>query len=393
MSPRPPRLLFYSHNGVGVGHFRRQLRLAEAFRTRRPDAAVLLVTGSHAAGAFNGPLGFDYVSLPSIRMVDRYETWEPRQPGFSIRELMRMRADLLRRTVRQFRPDLLIADFMPAGPYGELLGALQELSAGGGRAVAGFRDIIDDPPFVRELWARTGVYDVLYEYYTAVCVYGAREVMEFESAYGLEYLDERLHYVGYLGPVRPKPRDEPREQEDAPALIACSGGGADGAALLGSFLAAAWRLPPALGGSRVMVGGPLLSDRELRALRERAAGSEVEVTRFIPELDRRIASSDLVVTMPGYNTTCELLSSDARAIVVPRSGPSLEQRMRAAQLERWKRAIALEPLELDAGVLAGAIEASLSAPRPTRPPVPLDGLERAVTLLESLATGEPAPVG
>jgi len=392
MSRRAPRLLFYSHNGVGVGHFRRQLRLAEAFRNHRPDAAVLLITGSHAAGAFSGPLGFDYVSLPSIRMVDRYETWEPRQPGLSIRELMRLRADLLRRTVRRFRPDLLIADFMPAGPYGELLGALEELAEAGGRAVAGFRDIIDEPAFVRGLWAKTGVYEVLREHYAAICVYGTQDVMDFEAAYGVEELNGRLHYVGYLGRARPEPVETRQENADAPVVIACTGGGVDGSALLTCFLAAARRLAPTLGGSRLVVGGPLLSERELRALHEQAVGSKVEVTRFIPELDRRIAASDLVVTMPGYNTTCEVLSSDARAIVVPRSGPSLEQRMRAAQLERWGRAVALEPLALDPGALAGAIEASLSAPRPVPPPVALDGLARSVSLLEALATGEPAPV-
>jgi len=90
--------------------------------------------------------------------------------------------------------------------------------------------------------------------------------------------------------------------------------------------------------------------------------------------------------MPGYNTACELLSSHARAIVVPRSGPSLEQRMRAAQLERWGRAIALEPVGLDHTDVARAIEEALSGPVPTPPPVPLDGLERAVRLFEALAT-------
>ncbi|MDE3132206.1 MAG: hypothetical protein KGL16_13735, partial [Acidobacteriota bacterium] len=136
MSRRPPHVLFYSHNGLGVGHLRRQLRLAGELRRRRPDAAILLASGSHTASALSGPVGFDVVSLPSVRMTDRYETWEPRQPGVTIAEVMRIRSDLLRRTVRRFKPDLLVADFMPAGPYGELLGALEELRAVGGRAVA-----------------------------------------------------------------------------------------------------------------------------------------------------------------------------------------------------------------------------------------------------------------
>lgn len=390
MTGRPPRLLFYSHNGVGVGHFRRQLRLAEAFRRRHPDAVVLMVTGSHAPGAFADPLGLDHVRLPSIRMVDRYETWESRQPGVAIGELMQVRADLLKRTVRRFHPDLLIADFMPAGPYGELVGALRELAAAGGRAVAGFRDIIDEPGFVRDLWARTGVYDVLREHYAAICVYGARAVVDFEVDYGLTgELARRLHYLGYLG--RPAPTRTPPHPEGA-ELIACTGGGVDGGGLLTCVIEAVHRLPPGLVGRHLVVGGPLLSGEELRALRSQGARSGVEVTGFISELDQRIAASELVVTMPGYNTTCELISSSTRAIVVPRSGPSLEQRMRASELERWGRARTLEPLELNPATLAAAIEASLAAPRPSPPPVPLDGLERAVTTLESLVSGEPAAV-
>jgi len=390
MKRRLPRLLFYSHNGVGVGHFRRQLRLAEAFRGRRPDAALLLITGSHAAGAFADPLGLDYVRLPSIRMVDRYETWESRRPGVHIGALMQMRADLLKRTVRRFRPDLLIADFMPAGPYGELVGALEELAAVGGRAVAGFRDIIDEPGFVRDLWARTGVYDVLREHYAAICVYGSREVVDFEAAYGLTgELAARLHYVGYLG----RPTQAPaRLNPEAAQLIACSGGGVDGGGLLSCVIEAVQRLPAGLIDRRLVVGGPLLSGEELGALRDQGTRSGVEVTGFVSELGQRIAASELVVTMPGYNTTCELISSSARAIVVPRSGPSLEQRIRAAQLERWGRARTLEPRELDPDALAAAIEASLLAPRPGPPPVPLDGLEQAVTMLESLAAGEPVAV-
>jgi predicted glycosyltransferase len=323
-------------------------------------------------------------------MVDRYETWESRELELPIGELMRMREDLLRRTVRRFRPDLLVADFMPAGPYGELLGALDELAACGGRAVAGFRDIIDEPRFVRELWHKTGVYDVLRERYDAICVYGTREVMDFAACYGLDgELSDRLHYMGYLGHSPPRRRPAPNA---SPLVMASTGGGVDGGALLSTFIAAVLRLAPQLGGRRLVVGGPLLSDGELRGLREQAAGTDIEIIRFESKLDLRIARSDLVVTMPGYNTACELLSSGARAVVVPRSGPSLEQRMRAAQLERWERATTLEPRGLQPDELADAIETTLSGPPPPPAPVPLDGLAQAAKLFEALAAGEPSPV-
>jgi predicted glycosyltransferase len=392
MSSRPPHVLLYSHNGVGVGHFRRQLRLATELRRRRPDAAILLVSGSHAASALSGPLGFDVISLPSIRMVDRYETWEPRQPGVTIREVVRMRSDLLRRTVRRFRPDVFVADFMPAGPYGELLDALEELRAGGGRAVAGFRDIIDEPGFVRDLWSRTGVYETLRDHYEAICVYGSREVTDFDAELGLgDQLAERVTYTGYLaGMVQPRLG----ARRKAPEILACTGGGVDGGKLLETFILAMRARKAADGGvgSTVVVGGPLLEERELSRLRSLAGESSINVSRFILDLDQRIADDDLVVTMPGYNTTCELLSGNARAIVVPRDGPSQEQRMRASWLARWARADVIDPLELTPELLGARIDEVMLKPPPPVPPVPRNGLAQMGALLEAMATGQHVPV-
>jgi predicted glycosyltransferase len=380
-------VLFYSHNGVGVGHFRRQLRLASALLERRPELAVAVITGSHAAGDFDVPVGIEVVRLPAIRMLDRYRTWAPRDPGASIEAVIRRRSQVLRETVKRLRPDLLVADFMPAGPYGELRDALDELASGGGRAVAGFRDIVDEPRFVRQLWQQTGVYDVLQQHYEAICVYGTPEVVDFAREYGLgRELAGRLRYVGYLGrPCSPKERWG--------GIVASSGGGVDGAELLRTFILAARLLGPRVGGSRLVVAGPLLAARELRVLKALAEGTGIEVRRFASALDDLITGGELVVTMPGYNTSCELLSGRAHAIVVPRSGPSREQRIRAAQLVRWGRARTIDPLAIEPRALAAAIEAELESPPPIAPAVPLDGIDGAIQLFESILAETPISVG
>jgi len=374
------RVLFYSHNGVGVGHLQRQLDLATAYRERHPDAAVLLASGSYAAGMFELPPGIDLIKLPSLVMTDRYRTWAPRELALPLRSVVELRRQLLRQAVDNFAPDLLVTDFMPAGPYGELLPALEQLAHRGGRAVAGFRDVVDEPSFVRELWRETGVYDVLRAHYDAICVYGEPAMLDFADAYGLDgELSERLHYCGYIGRTLERANDVPVFER--PFVIGTCGGGADGAKLVETFIEAAAQLAPKLGGSWLAVSGPLLPHAEHQRLARLGERSGVSVRRVQPDLRAHIALADCVVAMPGYNTVCDLASYNRRAVLVPRWGPSHEQRIRAERLHDWGFDEIVQFPELARGRLADAVERALAAPAPSLP-IPLRGAELAIDVFD-----------
>ena len=379
------RLLFYSHNGVGIGHVQRQLRLAAGYRARHPDVGVLIVTGSHAAGSLDFPPGVDYLKLPSIRMVDRYRTWEPRDVGVAMETMTRMRSELVRDAVRRFRPHLMVVDFMPAGPYGELLPALEELSRRGGRAVAGFRDIIDEPRFVAKLWRQTGVVDVLKAHYSAVCVYGDATVADFAD-YGLGGVGApALHYLGYLVQA-PSGKLPAQGRGPAPLIVATTGGGVDGGPLLERFVQARARVPG--GGTWVAVAGPLLGADEFASLRRAGDAAGVRVLRTVTRLGALLAHADVVVSMAGYNTACELLACRTPAVVVPATRESLEQRLRARVLAGWGRAFVLDTDRCSPAELADAIAQALRSGPPPAPPVPLDGMSCALDLFDCLASAE-----
>jgi predicted glycosyltransferase len=75
-----------------------------------------------------------------------------------------------------------------------------------------------------------------------------------------------------------------------------------------------------------------------------------------------MARADLVVAMAGYNTTVELLNAGTPTLLIPRSGPSAEQRTRARLFAdrdwvRW-----LDPDHLEPDVVAGAIVNALRNP-------------------------------
>lgn len=381
MRPSARRVLFYSHNGVGVGHLQRQLDLASAYRARHPESAVLLATGSPGVSMFTFPAGIDFLKLPSLVMVDRYRTWAPRDLAVPVEVVATMRAELLHRTVRTFQPDLLVADFMPAGVYGELLPALDELDRRGGVAIAGFRDVVDEPAFVRALWEETGVYAALRRHYAAVCVYGDARMLDFATAYGLSGGAPAVHYCGYLGRERPAARTAPRYER--PLILATSGGGVDGSFLLERFCEIAGRIRPQLGGTWIAVTGPLMSERDRARVEALARLSGVETRQVVPSLRSLVAEADCVVGMAGYNSVCDILSFRRPAVLVPRAGPSMEQSIRAARLHEWGTAQVIAMPELTADRFARAITGALSQKTMPEAPLNLAGIAGALDVLDA----------
>src|SRR5258708_20834149 len=63
-----------------------------------------------------------------------------------------------------------------------------------------------------------------------------------------------------------------------------------------------------------------------------AANARLRVIKFIPDASTPVARADRVIGMGGYNTVCEALSFEKRALIVPRVKPRREQIIRAERL-------------------------------------------------------------
>src|SRR5439155_26246619 len=115
---------------------------------------------------------------------------------------------------------------------------------------------------------------------------------------------------------------------------ASAGGGAHGDWIVRTYLQAIRVLGTRAGFSTliaVSINAPIPVFRELEAMAE---GLPVEIVPSVSDGLRAIAAADLVVCMAGYNTVSELLSLGKKSLVIPRAGPSAEQRMRAGLFAR-----------------------------------------------------------
>jgi predicted glycosyltransferase len=162
-------------------------------------------------------------------------------------------------------------------------------------------------------------------------------------------------------------------------VLVTTGGGGDGVALIRTYLHGLAELPRSTALQTTVVFGPQMSrTHSEELLKQFGYLADVSFLDFEADLAQRYAAADVVVSLAGYNTVCELLSFAHRAILVPRAEPVQEQLIRARLLAAKGYFDLIEPEDLKPEIL---IRRVLSALKPTPtvvPPLDLDGLPRVV---------------
>jgi predicted glycosyltransferase len=138
-------------------------------------------------------------------------------------------------------------------------------------------------------------------------------------------------YTGYLRRDLPLHADIPLEVEEigGPFILVTPGGGGDGEDLV-DWVLSAYEADPHIPYGALIAFGPFMSATAREAFRDRAAKfANIRTLTFTSNLGTLMQRAAGVVAMGGYNTFCEILSFDKRAIIVPRTRPRLEQFIRA----------------------------------------------------------------
>ncbi|HWM59592.1 MAG TPA: glycosyltransferase [Pseudonocardia sp.] len=366
-----PRLLVYSQDGLGLGHLRRTSTLITEVLAARPEVAVLTVSDSPLGRFFPTGGHHDYLKLPSIRKVGPGD-WAAVALPMPFREVIALRRELLRAAAVRFRPNVVLVDHMPHGAMGELIPTLEALRATGARFVLGLRDILDAPEIIRRRWSVEGGYEAVDRYYDSVLVYGSRDVFDLPTEYGWPAaVASRVSFCGYVSSAAAPATDARRVRSrllsaltpgvpSGRLVVATAGGGADAHPVFSRLLAAVPDILAERSCGFAIIAGPFMPEGDYEDLRRRATGLPVRVHRSLTNVPTYIAAADLVVSMAGYNTTVEILRSGRPGLLVPRSGPSAEQRLRADLFgaRGWVRW--LDPERLDRDAVAGAVTRALA---------------------------------
>nr|WP_243375316.1 glycosyltransferase [Microvirga solisilvae] len=392
--PQGPRVLIYSHDTFGLGHLRRSRAIANAIVGERPDASVVIISGSPVIGNFEFGSGVDYIRIPGVTKLPDGD-YRSLNLNVELDEAVGLRQALILQTAKAFQPDVFIVDKEPAGFRGEVLPALDYLQAAGCHLVLGIRDVLDEAALLVPEWERKGAKEALVRYYDEIWVYGLKDVYQPLQALGLPpEVNERVTYTGYLRrevPPTPTLTKYPKITKQ-PFILVTTGGGGDGDDLI-DWVISAYEADATLEQPSLIVFGPFIDRDKRRAFMERIAQHpKLDAISFDTKIERLMRKADAVVAMGGYNTFCEVLSFDKRTLIVPRTKPRLEQHIRAVEAERLGLVSMLSDYNQPRTPerMAQALRALSTQPRPSQVTIPglLDGLDRIQERLKALS--EPA---
>lgn len=381
---RKLRIALYSHDTMGLGHKRRNLLITQTLGSSALDADILMISGMSEANNFSMSPGVDCLTLPALYKNSDGQ-YRSRRLDISLQEIINLRSQVIRTTLETFVPDVFIVDNVPRGAMGELDATLEHLhDRGQTYCILGLRDILDEPSVVRRDWQRSQNDRVIRDYYDAVWIYGDPQVYDSIEEYNFApETNAKLHYMGYLDQTaRLQFVDEASKRAldtlNLPSgrLILCSvGGGQDGMQLAQVF--ANTKFPTDAYG--ILLTGPFMPKQMRQRLQEKAdKRSDLLVLEYFPEPTLLVEKADRVIAMGGYNTTCEILSFQKQALLVPRIKPRTEQLVRAERLQAMGLLDVLHPDRLNARNLSAWLKQKDCLPkiRDCRDRIDLKGLTR-----------------
>lgn len=355
------RIVFYSHDTYGLGHFRRCLKLAWALKERLPKVEGFFLSGSPWTDVFRLPDGFEVVRMPAVIKRGPNE-YTPRDGATHIDELVSERSRTVQNSLADFQPDLFCVDNVPAGMHGEVRTALESLGDQRPLSVLILRDVLDDPECVNREWQEARAESAVESLFEEIWCFGDEDDVSSLVREGpLTRVTKPIVTCGRLG-LSPVTRRSVRSASSPSAngqrkmVLVTTGGGGDGAPLVENYVCAVRRLK---GVRSHIVLGPDFPDRSAASLPPNPS-PRLRVDRFVPDLERCFDQADLVVSMAGYNTVCEILEAGCKAILVPRIYPRREQFIRAKRLSDRGRVTLLDPRSLSPRRLADAIEVSFA---------------------------------
>ncbi|MEX3008918.1 glycosyltransferase family protein [Hoeflea sp. TYP-13] len=329
----PAHLILYSHDTFGLGHIRRNRKIARSLVEAFPELHASIITGSGLSGEYASHPRISYIEIDQVEKLPTGQ-YRSANPEKTFSQAIDARKKAISDFVRSNPADVFIADKEPLGLGGELTDALAHLKAAGTTLVLGLRDVLDEAETLKKEWENKGIFDAIDGLYDHIWIYGSADFYNPLKGIGLpQSVLGRCSYTGYLYQPHPEFEKVPVAGLPSDYILVTAGGGGDGDFLMNAVLGA-YESDQAIPCPAVLLLGPYTDREREKEIRARADNiGNIRVIGFNSEPEALIRHSKAVIGMCGYNTFCEVIARDKRVLFVPRQTPRMEQLIRAERAQ------------------------------------------------------------
>jgi len=381
------KIIFYCQYVFGIGHLFRSLELVRALSNHD----VALVVGGPEV-EIDLPDHVKLVRLPALYMDEKYTTLIPANPEWSVAQIQHQRKEILFALFEQFRPDIFIVELFPFGRtiFGfELLPVLKAIRKGvlgAVKSVCSLRDVLVEKRDPIEYEER--VLHNLAELFDFLLIHSDGEFLSLDETFSRSNeIDIPIFYTGFvtkkpaLGSGK-KIRETLGISPEEKLIVASAGGGRSGYKLLSSVVDACHLLRDSISVELEVFSGPFMDNNAFTQITAKS-GPGINVTRFTKHFLDYLQTADLSVSMAGYNTCMDILTTKIPALVWPFSGDQ-EQGLRAERLSRLGVMTVLKDEDLRPERLAAMIRQGLAGKSQPSVSIDLNGAVNTANWLESL---------
>lgn len=366
LTPKP-RILIYCQHVLGMGHLIRSMAIARALR----NCSVTFVNGGESLSGVDVPSWVTIVNLPPISTDSEFQSMKVHGEDTTLEQVQQVRKNMLFEIVGHFRPDVVIIELFPFGRKRfafELLPLLAHirLSVPSTKVVCSLRDILvtKPDPTRHEDW----VVSLMNRYFDLLLIHSDPTFQTLDETFSrCQDLRCEVQYTGFVATESNSPKEtimktDTPTSDGLPLILGSIGGGRVGYELLDSTVRASSLLIRNIPHRMLLFTGPYMPEPQYAQLQELAARhTHIDVRRFTSAFESLMQQAALSISMAGYNTCMNILTTGTRALVWPFTGhKNDEQTIRAQKLERRGLLTLLEPADLDPEQLTEKIFLSLS---------------------------------
>ncbi len=378
-----PKIILHCQYVYGIGHFVRAVELA---RGLSKYFEVYIINGGESVPNFDLPETVKFIQLPAIYKDENSDFLLSVDSSCTIEECFNLRKDIIKETVLNVIPDILITEHFPFGLLfeNEVIELITEVKKSNplSKVVSSVRDIIESSG-----GGQKDVYisELINKWYDLILVHGDERMADLTFSFSkVAKVAVPIFHTGYI--VRHIPN---KEISDAyPLVLVSVAAGRLGNELLDAIIDSHLLIKGKIKHKLVLFSGAFQKD--FSSLKERVYSLDsldINIHCFDGnEYLKYLSNASLVISLGGYNSIIESISSQKTMLVYQRgfSGVNKEQDLRIALFEKYGSLSILKPEDMNQESLSSIIVSMIEGIKSTKIELNFDGVKNSINVLLKL---------